>query len=141
MGFETPEAPTPREKFEKAEKDVHIEQVDLETQKKRRAEHVAEFKKTIKDSPFSILTIIDLLPTNLDVLLAKRRLNSAEKKVSGLIDADHGEATRLNQRYDELKNEVIETEKDFKEALQKLADFETDSLGMNDKIEAPEEAQ
>ena len=149
MSFEQPSMSSPeenendysREKYESAQKNVHIEQVSLEEQKKRRAERIAEFKKDIKENPMSILTIVDLLPTNLDVILSKRRLSSAEKNVSGLEDKAHEEANELNEKYEELKEEVVKAEKNFKEALQKLADFETGELGMNDKLSESSETK
>ncbi len=148
MDFEKPPMPkleegnddnNSREVYEKAQKKVHIEQVGLESEEKRRTQRIAEFKKDVKENPMSLLTIIDILPTNLDVLLAKRRLHSAEKKLSELNKEAHAEANELNQKYEGLKDEVLKAGENLKEALQKLSDFETSSLGMENKSsESPE---
>jgi len=150
MDFEKPPMPkleeegnndnNSREEYEKAQKKVHIEQAGLESEERRRTQHIAEFKKDVKENPISLLTIIDLLPTNLDILLAKRRLHSAEKNLSGLDKEVHMEANELNQKYEELKEEVLKAGENFKETLQKLANFETGSLGMKNKSsESPED--
>lgn len=133
------ETSSPHEEYEKAKEDVFTEHVALKDEKRRRVEIINGFKKAIKENPILILSIIDLLPPNLDILLAKRRLHSAKKKVSGLENEAHEEAIELNEKYEELKDEVVKAEKNFKEVLQKLADFETDSLGMNNKMDEQKE--
>jgi|SRR3989338_2977808 len=134
MNFEQPARLSPRQKYEKANKSVRVEQVGLEKDRERRDKHLAEFRRDFKDSPISgILTVIDLLPANLDVALSKWRLRSAEKTASGMMGESQQEANELNQRYEELKEEVVKAGGNFKEAVKNLADFETSSLGMKNK--------
>jgi len=148
MDFEKPSVPkleegnddnNSRKEYEKAQKEVHIEQVGLESEEKRRTQRIAEFKKDVKENPMSLLTIIDILPTNLDILLAKRRLHSAEKNLSELNKEAHAEANELNQKYEELKDEVLKAGENLKEALQKLSDFEINALGMSSESDEPSE--
>ncbi|MFH1178575.1 MAG: hypothetical protein V1711_02555 [bacterium] len=125
-----------REKYAETEKDVSINQYDLEHQKERRSKRIAEFKEDITRDPISalgaILTIVDLLPTNLDVLLSKRRLHSSQKKVESLKNQNYDEALALDQQYEELKTAVVKAEGDFRDSLNKLAEFQKNELGMTE---------
>jgi|SRR3989344_5393847 len=130
-----------RQTHEKAQKSVRVEQVDLKIQNERRARRIAEFKKDFKDNPIGgIMTIIDILPANLDILLAKHRLGLAEKKLTKLEGESYDEASELNKKHEKLKMEVVEAEENLKGTLQKLVDFETGSLEVSGKMSKSEEA-
>jgi hypothetical protein len=117
-----------REEYRGASDKVEAAAENLREWEDTQEQHRREGLREHGEVGLSLVKTLELLPANIGVLLAKRKLSSAEAVRQGTVDEAHEDALAIEAEYEKRKTEVVQADQQYRNAIQQLATFETEHM-------------
>lgn len=118
-----------REEYRAANDKVEAAAENLHEWKDTKEQHRREGLREHGEVGLSLVKMLELLPANIGVLLAERKLSSAEAVRQGTVDEAHEDALAIEAEYEKRKTDVVQADQQYRSAIQQLAAFETKHMG------------